>query len=718
MGKVGIYDRHNPQENWARDPNATFTSTVMFTLAREAVQNDDFHHTQPTNCGKHWISVAYPTIGRIPNSHDKGYKIDWIDIVLIEPTPKRNDFYPLANDIPKPKPNKDKDFCKVEYNVPILDLFSYFPPRSVEETQGSDVDQKEPGGDEDLPNQVENSGGSEDPTVEVMTANSHLHESLRVVRCWEEKTVIGITKKDGKFDVRSVGVSYPPHKSVEELYENTFVPLAQMFVPMNCLNRLPVALYGTRKLVPFEIKCLLVGNSTAAEDISEQFSVPGHLRYGQLVTLADLRKIIDQDTMKEPLLTKDLGPVRSYRSSMMKLNMSNFQLLCSYVNGSHLIVADILERCIAYFKRPDQLTLHDIKSLVDYLNDPKGCSLKIGKQLESEDQKTSPESGNYLDGLRHRATQTHLYSEQKSTSFIGSLDGKPTLDLADLVQIKSLLQNITSNELVTHTRKSLASKLETKKQQIDINLEVMKTLLGNALNIVEQQFQLLVKPLIERDFETDLTDEDYNLLFCRFLANPLLDHSRLDELIQILTGASQIKGSACDTAIHLVKGQFNSAKQDLDSVFNILRGEEQNVNDTQRDALKEKMIKYRSHIIQTHVQLFDDLEKSLRLSWKDLAALLCSPNGNRTHSLIAILSLAENPTIDPQTIESETIECLPESANDSPGSRPVSPSATSQISFFNDDSNGPTIILSPMQNGKRVYLDANIFNTNSSRPKK
>ncbi|KAK2951474.1 hypothetical protein BLNAU_13631 [Blattamonas nauphoetae] len=605
MGKVGIYDRHNPQENWARDPNATFTSTVMFTLAREAVQNDDFHHTQPTNCGKHWISVAYPTIGRIPNSHDKGYKIDWIDIVLIEPTPERNDFYPLANDPPEPKPSKDKDFFQVEYDAPILDLFSYFPPRSVvvEENHSSDVDQQDPGDDEDLTNQVENSGGSEDPTVEVMTANSHLLESLSVVRRWGDKTAIGFERTNGKFNVRSVGVSYPPHKSVEELYENTFVPLARMFVPMNCLNRLPVTLYGAQKLIPFEIKCLLVGSSTLVKEFSTQFSVQDHLRRGQVVAFGDLQKIFGQDTMKEPLLTKDLGPVHSHRSSMMELCMSDFQLLGSYVNGSRLVVADILERCSAYLRRPDQLTLHDMNYLVGYFNDPEEYK-KIKERLESKDQKIVSTTKNDLDGLYNRASRTCLYSKRQSTSLIGSLDGKPTLDSTDLDEITTISKNLTSNPQLTYEQADVVKTLDRTKQQIDINLEVMKTLLSNALLIVKQQFQLLVNPYTESNPVTNLSNEDSDLLFNLFLANPLLDHSRLGELLQFLTDASQIQNRDPKTVIQLANDQFDTAKQDLDLVFMILRGEGQNVDATKRKALSDKMVEIRSHIIHTQIALF------------------------------------------------------------------------------------------------------------------
>ncbi|KAK2943585.1 hypothetical protein BLNAU_21516 [Blattamonas nauphoetae] len=588
MRKAGVFD----------------PSTVVFTLGREAAQNDPFQHTPPKGCGQHWISLPYPTQGLIPNSRGKGNEIDMIDIVLVDTAQERNDFYPLANDPPEPEP--DKDFFKVEYDAPILDLFSYFPPRPVvvEATQGSDVDQREP-------------EGSEDPDDEVKTSNSHLHESLGVVRCWGKKTAIGFARTNGKLHVRPVGVSYPSHKTVAELYENKSIPLAHIFVPMNCLHRLPVTLYGAQKLIPFEIKCLLVGGSTAAADISEQYSMRGHLRRGQPVPLDDLKVIFGQNMMREPLLTKDLGPVHSYRSNMMELNMSDFQLLGSYVNGLHLIVPDILGLCMNYLSRPGQLTPRDMNFLVNYLSDPEEHRNEINKQLASPDQEIESTTQNYLDGLCRRASRTFIYSLRGSTSLIGSLDGKPTLDFIDLNEIITISQTITSDAPVTWAQADVGKTLETTKQQIDINLEVMKTLLENALHIVKQQFQFLVKPYTESNPVTDLTNEDYDLLFRQFLVNPLLDHSRLDELTQFLAGASQIQESAFETALQFVNDQFDSAKQDLDLVFKILRGEEQDVDDTQRTALSGRMAELRSRIFLTLMDLFNGLGNSFRESERE-----------------------------------------------------------------------------------------------------
>ncbi|KAK2951477.1 hypothetical protein BLNAU_13639 [Blattamonas nauphoetae] len=490
-----------------------------------------------------------------------------------------------------------------------------------------------------------------------------------------------------------------------------------MFVPMNCLNRLPVTLYGTRKLIPFEIKCLLVGSTSPKSILSQHFSKREHLRYGKVVTLDDLREIIDQNTMKEPLLTKDLGPVHSYRPSMKELNLSDFQLLGSYVNGSRLVVADILERCIAYFIRHDQLTLHDMNYLVNYLNDPEGSRKKIKEKLGSEDQEIVSTTQNYLDGLRHRATQTHLYSEQEITSFIGSLDGKPTLDSADLDEIKTISKDLTTDTPVSYEQADVASTLETTKQQIDINLEVMKTLLSNALLIVKQQFQLLVKPYTESNPVTDLTNEDYDFLVRQFMVNPLLDHSRPDELTQFFTGASQIKGSALKTAIQLVNDQFDTAKQDLDMVFRILRGEDQNVENTQREALSDRMDEIRSRIIQTQVAMFQYLGKHFLFSWKDLATLLCSPNGNRTRYLAAIQSLAENPKKITKPLRSETIKSLPEPVI-GPSANPLSPLPTSRKSVVRSNPTPPTIPSMPVLNEKRKYSFQKTFDASPSRPKK
>ncbi|KAK2943021.1 hypothetical protein BLNAU_22063 [Blattamonas nauphoetae] len=729
-----------------------------------------------------------------------------------------------------------------------------------------------------------NDGASEDNkssenaevAAETNHPHSHLHESLNLIRYWGKKKTIGFTKTNGELHVCAVGSSQPLHSDVKQLYQQKFIPLCQMYVPMDYLNRLPVTLYGARELVPFEIKSLLVGDSTADTDISKQFSMRDHLRCGQLVTLDDLKVIFDQNIMREPVFTKFLTPLHSCRRSLSLLNMSDFQLLVSYVNGSSLIVADILQLCIKYLTRPDQLTPRDMAFLVNYLRDPKEYKNKIKQKLTSPDQMKRLTTQKYLDGLCHRASQTLIYFNQDITSFIGSLDGNPTLILTDLNEIHTISQTITSDTPITRVQAKVAPTLETTKQNIEDNLNIMETLLKNALNIVNLQFQLLVQVFVENNPPADITDEDRDLLLDWFRRNPLLslwhrlelipffidvsliqekkqflidrlsedssleqceiellcsfltiqtpleeeetrhlyslvDGIKIEEqsketllalicgkktpkketfhrlsnisnldyktkwcdamnsleknqykdldrtflrrclvvheplngseqkdllsvvesttfsakdkntLHSLITGKpifsqmrreaivsnylchqdSDLDGSDKEHKINLVRTELarsdqeiaiecvrhtlHSAEQDLDLLFKILRGKEQMVIEEggeeenviggggeeemviedggeelmviekRNEELVDTMNKIRSRIVLTIRDVFRRLERSHQFSWKDLASLLCCPNGNRTHSLIAILALAENLTINSDKLQGETI---------------------------------------------------------------
>ncbi|KAK2943575.1 hypothetical protein BLNAU_21506 [Blattamonas nauphoetae] len=278
---------------------------------------------------------------------------------------RKPDLHPLANDTSAPE--ADTDSFDVKYDAPILTLFSYFPPQpvNVEATWHWHIDHRIGG-----MGLEESGGGDNAPTEAIHSEHSHLQGSLSILRLWMKKKAIGFTQTDGKLRVCAIGSSQPLHNDVKKLYANKYIPLAQMFVPMDCLNRLPVTLYDTRALIPFEIKSLLADTSSSMKrDLSSQFLLKNHLRCGQLVTLEDLHVLLGRKIMKEPVLDEWLNHLHSHCRSLSRVRMNDFQLLVSYVNGSSLVVADILELCIKYLECPDQLTPRDLTFLVASLND-------------------------------------------------------------------------------------------------------------------------------------------------------------------------------------------------------------------------------------------------------------------------------------------------------------------------------------------------------------
>ncbi|KAK2943568.1 hypothetical protein BLNAU_21499 [Blattamonas nauphoetae] len=646
MGMVGIFDRHNPEENWRRLPGARLMTRTVYTLAREIRQDTLSGRSLTEKCGEYGIHLNYSANGRIPNSHENHNKIDPIDIVLIAPTEKRNDLHPLEHDTSKPE--QDNSSFEVTYQAPILNLFSYFPQRQavVEMTLlGQHLPLTM------LPPTV---APSPNRPGTVYPHLSHLDSSCRMVSLWRDKTEIGFERANGQLCVRVGDCSLqPPNMDVEQLYKHKCIPLSQMYVPIDCLHSLPISLYNTRRYLPFEIKCLLAAYTKNETFTLNTLNLSNYLRHGQLVSLEDLKTILSLDILKKPVLAQSLSPLHAHRQSLGHLSMSDFQMLFSYVNGSSLIVANILELFMRYLQRPDQLTLRDLTFLVDCF----------------EQKNPQPFTEEYLVAVRNRIEQTRKYVDIRSSSLIGSVDGTPIFTSSELESIHRLSASLSSTERFTlqKTDDVVVSMMKRKKETIEDTLEIMETLLKNALNIVNEQLRYLEELLIRGRRIEDLSDADRALLCGWFARNPLLDGSQKTRLSRFLNAALQIRRhvhpgtedvqSNPQDAINMVSHEINSAERHLNALFEILRGDRQVVTE-ERNYLKRELNKIRSGIVTPIKTAFNTPDMRHRFSWKDLASLLSSPNGSDTPYLSAIRCFSDRYEVTPEDLTTETVNDL------------------------------------------------------------
>ncbi|KAK2946291.1 hypothetical protein BLNAU_18812 [Blattamonas nauphoetae] len=853
MGKVGIYDRHNPQVNSERKSGFRSITDVVLTLTREGEPDDSLGRSSTIRCGEREIHLNYINKERSLNTRDPHNKTDTIDILLIAPTERRDDVLPLMDVSSELEPSSDS--FRVKYDGPILDLFTYSTRRPV----AAETFLYNP---TNLPIEdyvLQMCRDNEAFTVEAHDPHSHLHESINLIRLWGKKKAIGFTKTEEMSRACEVGILQTQFCDVDELCQNESIPLPQLFVPMDCLSRLPVSLYGTPTLLPFEIKCILNGACSSDRLMLGHFYSKDHLRHGQPMALDHLKKIVGDDDVKTPLLTKWMTPLRSHRESFKEISMSDFQLLSSYVSGSPLIIADILELCMKYLIHIDQLTLRELNFLIDYVKDPATRKRQIQDDLKSKNEETKSATQNELNNLRFRVSQSRRLLNVDSSSFIGSLDGEPTLCWPTLDELAHLSRNMTSKDRGTFNAYSLREKLTKMTTQMAINLDFMELLLKQGLTVLKEQLQLLVEQVIEGKHLADFTDEDRIVVLDRFRTNPLLYPWHRLKLIPFLTDVSHIQeqkrfmidrlsedsplqqreiellcsfltiqaplkveetqhlislveGSGMDAQamgmlIDLIRGKlksgqrtyhrlsnikikdyynkwyaamhhlglnqlqesdraflreclekqtpldnsqqidlsslvdhttistndkntllsmitgkpffspfhreaivssyldlqeyFNdesgllfriqdsklnesdkirkinqvmteltlsdreiavkcvfhpihSAEQDISLLFKILKGEE-HVDEQRRQELIRTMHDVRADIIQTMRDLFDRLSKGRRLSWTDLAALLCSPNGSLTTNLIAIRALGDDPQMKTKGLKDETI---------------------------------------------------------------
>ncbi|KAK2947984.1 hypothetical protein BLNAU_17108 [Blattamonas nauphoetae] len=564
MGQVGVYDRLNPHEHWALLPGARSVTNVAFHLAMEREQGPCLVHCSLANCGRREMTLNYPTVGFIPNSRSGRTNIDPFDIILIKPTKDRSNLFPLANVSSEPEPYTS--LFRVDHYGPILDLFSYFPRPNVATTVRHIVDY--PLVQTDIPrhdsgargnqtanerhdsgargNQTanESAGRNEDPEAapaEVNYSEYRMYALLSMIRLWGKKKAIGFTKIGETSYVCEVDDLQPSNKDVVKLCEDKSIPLPQLYVPMDCLNRLPVSLYGTRTLVPFEIKCLLAGDSLGDTSDTEYFSIKKHLECGLQMSLNTLKKLAGDDINKKHLLTKCLNRLHSLLKNMAQISMSDFQMLVSYVNGLPLIIADILQLCIDYLSCYDQLTPRQLDFLICYLKNPITRKKEIINDLASSNPEKRLPTWSDLQVLQNRASKSLKYFSTDRSSFIGSLDEEPTFDDSTLQEINGLSQIISKKERGKHNQNVLLAELESKNRQIQINLDFMEILLKNGMTIVKKQLQLFVDHVIKEKPSTDFTDEDKAVLLDRFRTNPLLYPWHHCKLIPFFTDASHIQ---------------------------------------------------------------------------------------------------------------------------------------------------------------------------------
>ncbi|KAK2951408.1 hypothetical protein BLNAU_13688 [Blattamonas nauphoetae] len=373
-------------------------------------------------------------------------------------------------------------------------------------------------------------------------------------------------------------------------------------------------------------------------------------------------------SLKEPTNSKWLTPLLSHRQSLSQLSMSDLQLLMSSLSGSSLIVADILDLCINYLCRPTQITPRDLAFLVDYLENQEARKREILEDLESQDEDKKSATQNHLNDLLFRVSQHSPFLRVDSSSFIGSLDGQPILCGSILQAIEVVAKSVGSATSLSSGCLSLISTLKERKQTTEDNLIIMETILMNALNIVKEQFRHLVEQLIHRNQFYAYPIEDRDLLLDWFRRNPLFDNSLKQSLISFLTDDAQVPTSGHENGEHVCSdphialqnafGEIDRAEQDLDLLFMILRGEEQNVSEERRDELITKLINVRSRIVQTMRDVFGSPALRHRFSWKDITSLLCSPNGTQSRSLTAIQFLGDTSPQFKQTISIEIVDRL------------------------------------------------------------
>ncbi|KAK2940046.1 hypothetical protein BLNAU_25052 [Blattamonas nauphoetae] len=160
MGKIRVYDRENPQVNFERKEGSRTDEGSLYSGGRRQ-PNSTSGHSSTIDCGG----------------------IDMIDIVLIKPKDKDNEF-PMIDVSPEPEPPDDS--FEVTYDGPILDLFSYSVRRPVNaifmDSVVEDMSVKA-----DVLQKLKD---NKDTIAEVDHPNSHLHESLELLRIWGAKKAV------------------------------------------------------------------------------------------------------------------------------------------------------------------------------------------------------------------------------------------------------------------------------------------------------------------------------------------------------------------------------------------------------------------------------------------------------------------------------------------------------------------------------------------------
>ncbi|KAK2955994.1 hypothetical protein BLNAU_8970 [Blattamonas nauphoetae] len=562
MGKVGVYDRENPQVTFKQEDDSRRMMNVFFTLAIENKPNDASGHSSTTNCGEYGINLNCTKTGLSPNSSDYHNRLDMIDVVLVAPTDHKDHVFPLIDASPEPEPHNDS--FEVTYDGPILDLFSYSTRQPVDTTMITDPEETV-SVDATV---LQNLRDDRDAVAEVEHPTSRLHESLELLRLWGTKKAIGFTKTEKKRHAYAADISQPPFDNVDLLCQNGSIPLSQMFVPMDCLNRLPVNLYYTRALVPFEIKCILNAIASTVRLDLKHFSLQNHLKYGQPMALEDLEKVVGDKVVSTHLLTKCLIPLCSHRPTKMNLNINDLSQLVSYVNGSYLIVADILQLCMKYLNRSDQLTPSDLTYLLNYLENHDFCKRGNPKNQVSPSAEAALVQQAFWNDLHFRVSQSLRYFSFDRSSFIGSLDGEPILSGSILADVRNLVNVITLNRLPVYDPRDLFSKLTKHKTTIDIRLNFMETCLKHGLNIVKEQLQLLVAQVIEKQPLLNFTNEDRVHLIGQYRTNPLLSTSHRLLLIPFFFDVSQLQEKK--DLIHKLSGDSPLTQHDICFLYTFL----------------------------------------------------------------------------------------------------------------------------------------------------
>ncbi|KAK2940045.1 hypothetical protein BLNAU_25051 [Blattamonas nauphoetae] len=135
--------------------------------------------------------------------------------------------------------------------------------------------------------------------------------------------------------------------------------------------------------------------------------------------------------------------------------------------------------------------------------------------------------------------------------------------------------------------------------------------------------------------------------------SPSLSEQKKAEKIELAT--TELARSDLEIATEFVRHPLKSAERDLNLLFKILKGEE-HVSQRRRQQLITKIRHIQQSIIQTKKDMCVRLGKDGRLSWMDLASLLCSPNGDQSQYLVAIRSFDENNPLDTKGLDDVAID--------------------------------------------------------------